>query len=300
VTLVRTQVGMFIQRKREVQLAVNLASKLQLYVDGEEKLFRDKIAMEAAELSECSLGASLLALIGSIYIDRAKAEMSVLGTMYVSLKSSLIKTTNMLGVAGNSVYMLKNAFDSHKFQQKMKAKEDAEDLKNEIPFYQRRSFHQANKGFWTPGPNNTPEEKADFRKSTQNIFASTLGVMWRVSNGDITSTLTNVCEKCLRDHSVTKRIIKKRCEALLILGQEFQSRGVPFDKSFEEFLTTMEARSGLFEDIAPTPTASSSNESAFPSASPIPSVPPTAPLSPLGGVKRGEGNNMFEEDEAGL
>ena len=75
-----------------------------------------------------------------------------------------------------------------------------------------------------------------------------LGVMWRVSKGDITATLSGVCDKLLRDHSVSSSVITRRSEALLLLGQEFSSRGVPFEKGFVEFITNMEARSGLFDD----------------------------------------------------
>ena len=42
----------FKQRKREVQCAVTLANKLQVYVDGDIPLFKEKCQAEAAELSE--------------------------------------------------------------------------------------------------------------------------------------------------------------------------------------------------------------------------------------------------------
>jgi hypothetical protein len=78
----------FKQRKREVQCAVNLVKRLQTYVDGDVELFKEKMHNEASELSQSPLGGCLLSLIGSIYCDKARSEMSTIDAIGVSFKRS--------------------------------------------------------------------------------------------------------------------------------------------------------------------------------------------------------------------
>lgn len=51
-----SQVLQFKQRKREVQLAVALAKKLDIFVQGDIEGFQEKIVNEATTLSQTTLG----------------------------------------------------------------------------------------------------------------------------------------------------------------------------------------------------------------------------------------------------
>ncbi len=63
---------------------------------------------------------------------------------------------------------------------------------------------------------------------------------------DVESTLKHVCNKLLRDKSVTPRTIERRAQALQLLGEEYSRRAVSQDAGLEDFLSRMGASSGLF------------------------------------------------------
>jgi curved DNA-binding protein CbpA len=64
------------QRKREIQLAVNLCIKFDDFINLEAMNFEGNIHREAKELAETHMGAALLGLVGRVYIDRANGEES--------------------------------------------------------------------------------------------------------------------------------------------------------------------------------------------------------------------------------
>jgi curved DNA-binding protein CbpA len=61
----------FVQRKREVQLARQLATRLQMYVDGDIHQFTDWAEEEASKLIKASYGHELLEAIASVYKNEA-------------------------------------------------------------------------------------------------------------------------------------------------------------------------------------------------------------------------------------
>jgi hypothetical protein len=128
-----TELLSFKQRKREVQLAVTLATKLQVYVDGDAAVFKEKCEAEAKELSEGALGGALLGVIASVYMDRSVAESNVLYATGVYIKNSgenVWQNMSMAGTASMAAYSMMN-FVSH--QQKMEAAQAKDDERNGIP-----------------------------------------------------------------------------------------------------------------------------------------------------------------------
>jgi hypothetical protein len=69
----------FHQKKREVQCAVNLAQKLQAFVDGDEEAFLKMMDEEAVELSQSAFGGTLLHLIGTVYVEQGRTEIGGFG-----------------------------------------------------------------------------------------------------------------------------------------------------------------------------------------------------------------------------
>ena len=60
----------FRQRKRIVQCAVNLASKLQQFCDSKDsEEFRNSVKLEVAELASSPFGGTLVATIGTVYYE---------------------------------------------------------------------------------------------------------------------------------------------------------------------------------------------------------------------------------------
>jgi hypothetical protein len=56
----------FRQRKREVQCALNLISKLDVFVNEDESQFMQRVETETKELCETPLGAVLLSVVGTV------------------------------------------------------------------------------------------------------------------------------------------------------------------------------------------------------------------------------------------
>ncbi len=69
----------FRQKKRQVQCAVNLAAKLQQWVDGDEAGFVQQAEADATELSENAFGSVLLQLIGTSYMEHVAEDEGGLG-----------------------------------------------------------------------------------------------------------------------------------------------------------------------------------------------------------------------------
>ena len=72
------------QRQREIRCAINLVRNLQTYVDGDEKAFRDQISQVAAVLSEQALGGALLGVVGQVYVEHARSELSIVDAAWLT------------------------------------------------------------------------------------------------------------------------------------------------------------------------------------------------------------------------
>lgn len=83
----------FRQKRREVQCAVNLASKLQQFVDGDSDGFRAAAQAEALELSQTPFGATLLGLIGRLYTEFTQGEIGGV----TGLTANVASTTRGIG-----------------------------------------------------------------------------------------------------------------------------------------------------------------------------------------------------------
>lgn len=64
----------FRQRQREVQCAVNLASTLDAFIENEDG-FKKKLEAEATELASNPVGATLLKVIGYVYLEQSKKQL---------------------------------------------------------------------------------------------------------------------------------------------------------------------------------------------------------------------------------
>ena len=86
--------------------------------------------------------------------------------------------------------------------------------------------------------------------------------MWSMSQLDIEKTLSKVIEKVTHDHSVDQATMEKRCQALLILGEEFLKLGAPVDvglsdikSKFADQMRGQTGRDAKGEEAKSAPTA---------------------------------------------
>jgi hypothetical protein len=236
----------FKQRKREVQCAVNLVRRLQTYVDGDVDGFKEKMHREALELSESPLGGCLLALVGSIYCDKARSEMSTIDGIAVTFKRTGLSIVDVCSIVGVGVQAAASAIELQRLQQQAEQRQKDEDDKNNVPETERQARQKGPLGQpLGPGPNASKEEEEEYKIKTKNMTQHIFGLMWYLTKMDIANTLNNVCNKIIRDHSVTSDVIQKRKEALLILGQEYSIRAVTVDQGMEDLLNRMGMAQGF-------------------------------------------------------
>jgi len=246
----------FRQRKRELQLAVLLAAKLDVYaVDRDEQLFTSKCVQEAAGLCESPLGAALLGLIAFIYKEKACSHLST--AQYLSFTAYKVFSgwANSLSSFSYTVSSAFAAWELRKLKVEAEKRQKEEDDKNNVPLEEREA--RAAKEKLQPGmngiadlfgPNPTPEHKQKVRNHTKILSSNLIGLLWEVTKGDISSTLRIVCNKVLRDHSVTSETLSRRSEALLILAEEFKKNSADEKNGLQDFITKMGSQTGLYGD----------------------------------------------------
>ena len=200
----------FKQRKRELQCAVNLASKLAGYKGPETKdQFVAKIEKESHELAETPLGGALLACIGQCYIDAARSELSTLGSLLVSLKHTGQGFWGSCATVTEGAQTVLAALDMSYAQADERSQPGSERVKEAL--------------------------KLATGRVTEHMFS----LMWLVTKMDISSTLAAICMKVLHDTSIDAPTRALRSEALLLLGEEYLKRGRSEKEGFEDLLSRM-------------------------------------------------------------
>lgn len=271
---VKAEVLPFRQRKREVQCAMSLAEKLELYVSGAlagsedgasaditvdpslEASFRDKIAAEAEELSQQPLGGAMLGLIAHVYLENSRSELNVLDAAWLSTYdvvsgfgdfwySVCVGTSAVIN--GATLHALHSSGE-----QKQKERDDA----NQVPEYvraARKEGQQATMSGLRLGPDATEQEKEAFRVATKDTTHNVLGLLWTYTKYDVKMTLTASCHKVMHDHSVSDQERLLRTRALYILGDEYSKQGVTAGAGINSFATQIGIMTGMYGDIPATP-----------------------------------------------
>jgi curved DNA-binding protein CbpA len=307
----------FRQRKREVQVAVNLAEKLQKYVDdaaaavalgeeGEEKgwehAFRTKAAQEAEALAEQPMGAALLGLVGAVYTEAARSELSALDAAWLSTLevgsgfSDFWSTLCTGGAALLNAAHLSQQYSSG--EEKQAARDDA----NQVPEYVRAS-RKANNNQPTVGlslgPDATEEEKAMFSHTTKSTTNNVLHLLWTFTKSDVRVTLNSVCHKVLHDHSVSEETRKLRVRGLLILGAEYTKCQVSSGVGLDSFLSHIGLMTGMFGDVPTSEWGSTSAEGAAAEAAAAAAAAEaeaTSNSSSSSPSRTGEDDDLFQDD----
>jgi hypothetical protein len=151
------ELAAFRQRQREVQCAVNLAAKLDVY-DSNPDMFKQNTTSELAELTETALGAVLLGVIGNVYEDCVVESRNYASYFAVSMKHTMMQCVDSCNtvVAGSQT-----AYNAIKLQQLVHHDKENGDDKSKGPFA----------GFG-PAANASAEEKEEFIRGAKAMGAS--------------------------------------------------------------------------------------------------------------------------------
>jgi len=162
----------FRQRLRELKLAMILAAKLDGLVEGDEHVFREKAQNEAKELTESALGGTLLGLIGSIYVERAAAQLHTASLLYMKAGKSTAGVRSVFSYLSWGFSAAWYGLELRSMQRDAKRRQEAEDKRLNLSDEEVK----ARKAAAGPidmnalyGPNPTEEDKEKVRQKTKRF-----------------------------------------------------------------------------------------------------------------------------------
>lgn len=240
----------FRQRKRELQCALNLASKLDSFATGDVETFREKAEKERDELCETLMGTLLLNYIGSVYKERAQMYITSIDHLQTIFQKPLRNIANVFQYTAGGVNVALGAWELHHLHTTAEAEQNLEDEKNGVSEEDklRRRAQQNMNLQQLYGPNPTAEKKRLVNQKVKKFSASLLRLVWHFTKQDIRSTLKSVCRKLLRDHGVTENTRHLRAQGISILGDIYMSRNVKEEDGLSFLLDKISKQTGLYND----------------------------------------------------
>ena len=162
----------FRQRQRELKCAIILANKLDGFVEGDEQVFREKARNEAKELTESALGGTLLGLIGTIYAERASAQLHTSSMLYMKTGKSVAGIQRVFSYLSWGLSAAWYGLELRSMQRDAKRRQEAEDKRNNLSDEEIK----ARKAAAGPvdmtslyGPNPTAEDKEKVQQKTRKF-----------------------------------------------------------------------------------------------------------------------------------
>uniref|UniRef100_A0A7S1IRL5 J domain-containing protein n=2 Tax=Eutreptiella gymnastica TaxID=73025 RepID=A0A7S1IRL5_9EUGL len=224
-----------LQERRETRLAVQLATLLQAYTDGEREQFSKAMAATAQELAEVSFGEDMLHTIGYIYANQAEQALGHFGAKWEA-RGHALKTK--FAVAGSAWKMYR------KYRATTKAN------KSEEAAASKAAGAEGEEGEQDEEAKAKEQQEKQEKQRTQELemLPLFLETMWSVTLIDIENTVKAVCDKVLSDMSEGPEVRKLRADALLELGSIFSkaksSKEGPkdFQKIMEEAIINCAAK----------------------------------------------------------
>ena len=209
----------FRQRKREVQCAVNLASKLDEFVEGYEDPFRQSVINEAKELASNRFGATLLTFIGKVYIEKATSRLSSLGSFTAGMSSFGRAISDVANVTYSGIEVTINASKLYASQRDLENRKEAAEEYRETKTKFGISLHDEN-----------------VRQKVQAVSASMITLIWHLTRMDVLKTLDKAIRKVLDDKTVDPAKLLLRAKTLLMCGEEYYSTGRQNEAPLHEFI----------------------------------------------------------------
>lgn len=116
----------FRQKKREVQCAMNLVAKLQLYIDSNAEVFQENMRAEAKELASTAFGGTLLSTIGVVYHEFARSELGTLDGISLSVYQTGRDISTRYSIASSGIKAAYTASAVNKLQKNIHAEGSAD------------------------------------------------------------------------------------------------------------------------------------------------------------------------------
>jgi len=235
------------QKRREVSLAVQLAARLQRYVEGDSHGFQVASEEEAKELCSTTFGGALLSAIGYVYIEQGEEKLGFRRSVAAGLGLTAVQRAGHKAAAGFRV--LHSAAKTYRvakdFEKKQLATE-ASDSTTGAGSVSPAADGAENGGCASASTSGENNEESSFGKpgsaqlANMGEHVSTLvEALWNISVLDLEYTLRRVCQKLFTDSSTSEEDRCKRAEALLMLGEIFSRHGAPTEAGISEFSERM-------------------------------------------------------------
>ena len=230
----------FIQKQRVVKCALNLAAKLDTFLDsfanfekGDETGFRLAMEREATELIQNPIGSVLVSTIGHAYLEWVKVDNG--GTMdsiavgvkqasrnaYAKASIGYAGVKSVVGGVELQKMHDKLVEDKEKGRQNDKAEGEGDESSSGAMNEGAKAGAEAEGGDGEVRVSlSEDEEKALAEKMEKTLNNVTL-IMWRVTELDIRSTIAKVCKKVTHDHSVDDVARGRRMRGLQLIGESY-------------------------------------------------------------------------------
>lgn len=162
----------FRQRVRELRCAVTLAHRIDGLVDGDEPILVEKLQSEVIDLSNTPLGAVLVIMIGTVYVDRARAHLSTLSSTLSTTRDAFSSIYGSFAYLSNASSTVFSALEMKRIYEEAQKRQKEEDDRNEVSQEERdaRSKNPSLSNLF--GPNPTAEQKLTVQQKTKTFSVS--------------------------------------------------------------------------------------------------------------------------------
>ena len=223
------------QKKRQIQCAINLAKKLEPYIDSgcDKDIFLNLLTEEIKELSNSPFGGTLLMAIGKSYHEHARSELGSIDGMAASMENAWRGMATRANIVVSGARAAMSAAEIQKLKKKMEEKEEKEEKQEQG---EEKTSLRSKLSQWIKSDDKKVVVNPDelLKKKMEEMSGHMLSVMWHVTELDIRSTLAKVCKKVTHDHSVDEATRVKRKNGLKLLGEAFIQNGIPYEKGLHD------------------------------------------------------------------
>jgi curved DNA-binding protein CbpA len=164
----------FRQRKRELGCAISLSSKLEMYLNGDVELFREKAMKETDDLTETSMGTLLLSYIGNLYKEFAGIYIDSIDKLHNVVLKPIRSVATSATYLANGAQMGIGAWEIHKIHTEALNLQQEYDLNNNISAEERqgRNAQQQMNLNGLLGPNPTDRRRKKVKEKVRKFSKS--------------------------------------------------------------------------------------------------------------------------------